>query len=114
MVINAAFPLVFETYPIFFQWLGQRRDQSWESDSQKRLYKTKTTQIYQYLDLYSGPEFIMHYKYSVILNVTYVTMFYGPGLPILFPVAALNYVIFFCAERYGLAYTYEMPPMMND
>lgn len=41
-------------------------------------------------------------------------MFYGAGLPILFPIAALSYFIFYCAERYGLAYTYEMPPSMND
>ena len=39
---------------------------------------------------------------------------YGAGLPILFPIAALSYFIFYCAERYGLAYTYEMPPSMND
>lgn len=66
------------------------------------------------MDLYSGPDFIIHFKYSAILNVTYVTMFYGPGLPILFPIAALSYFIFYCAERYGLAYTYEMPPTMDD
>ena len=41
-------------------------------------------------------------------------MMYGAGLPILFPIAALSYFIFYCAERYGLAYTYEMPPSMND
>ena len=66
------------------------------------------------MDLYSGPEFIIHYKYSGILNVTYVTMFYGPGLPILFPIAVISYIIIYCIERYGLAYTYQMPPAMND
>lgn len=66
------------------------------------------------MDLYSGPDFIIHFKYSAILNVTYVTMFYGPGLPILFPIAACTYVILYCIERYGLAYIYEMPPAMDD
>ena len=66
------------------------------------------------MDLYSGPDFIIHFKYSAILNVTYVTMFYGPGLPILFPIAALSYFILYSAERYGLAYTYQMPPTMDD
>ena len=41
-------------------------------------------------------------------------MFYGAGLPILFPVAAFSYFIFYATERYGLAYTYEMPPTMDD
>ncbi len=78
------------------------------------MYSTKTTQIYQYLDLYSGPEFIIHFKYSTILNVTYVTMFYGAGVPILFPIAALTYLVLWATERWGLAYTYEMPPAMDD
>ena len=64
--------------------------------------------------MYSGAKFEAHYKYSIILNITYVTMFYGAGIPILFPIAAFSYVIFYCAERYGLAYTYQMPPSMDD
>ena len=55
------------------------------------------------MDLYSGPDFIIHFKYSFILNVTYVTMFYGAGLPILFPIAVLSYIIFYICERYQLA-----------
>ena len=78
-------------------------DQGWERDPELRLYKTKKTQIYQYLDLYSGPDFIIHFKYSFILNVTYVTMLYGAGLPILFPIAVLSYIIFYICERYQLA-----------
>ena len=83
-------------------------------DKQKRLYTTKTTQIYKYLELYSGPDYIIHFKYSGILNVTYVTMMYGLGLPILFPIAALTYFIFWSVERYGIAYTYQMPPALDD
>ena len=64
------------------------------------------TQIYRYIDLYSGPDYIIHFKYSNILNVTYVTMMYGLGLPILFPIAMLTYLIFWSVERCGIAYTY--------
>jgi len=49
-----------------------------------------------------------------MLNVTYVTMFYGPGIPILFPIAAFAYLTLWVTERYGLAYTYQMPPRMDD
>lgn len=65
-----------------------------------RLYKTKCSQIYQYMDLYSGPDYIIHFKYSTLLNFTFVTMMYGLGLPILFPIAALAYFIFWATERY--------------
>ena len=70
------------------------------------MYRTKTTQIYQYLDLYSGAEYIIHFKYSILLNTTYVTMMYGLGLPILFPIAAFSYFVFWVTERYQMAYTY--------
>jgi len=41
------------------------------------------------MDLYSGPEYIIHYKYSLLLNSAFVTMMYGLGMPILFPIAVL-------------------------
>ena len=66
------------------------------------------------MDLYSGPDYIVHFKYSGILNVTFVTMFYGLGLPILFPIAMLSYLIFWMTERYQIAYSYQLPPAMDD
>ena len=70
------------------------------------MYNTKCTQIYQYLDLYTGPNYIVHYKYSGVLNIIYVTMMYGLGLPALFPIAFISFFIFWATERYQLAYTY--------
>ena len=46
--------------------------------------------------------------------MTFVTMMYGLGLPILFPIAFLSYLIFWITERYQIAYFYKMPPSMND
>lgn len=64
--------------------------------------------------MYSGPSYIVHFKYSAIFNVTFVTMMYGLGLPILFPIAVLNYVIFYLLERWHMAYTYQLPPSLDD
>jgi hypothetical protein len=61
-----------------------------------------------------GPEFIIHHKYSNILNVTFVTMMYGVGIPILFPIACLNFTIMWLLERYHLAYTFQIPPTFDD
>lgn len=58
------------------------------------------------MDLYSGPEYELHLKYSTLLNFTFVTMMYGLGLPILFPIAAVAYAISWVTERYQMAYTY--------
>jgi len=64
--------------------------------------------------LHSGPDYTLHFKYSAILNITFVTLMYGIGLPILFPLAIVAYAIFWHLERYGIAYTYKMPPVLDD
>ena len=40
--------------------------------------------------VYGGGDYVLHFKYSGVLNVVYVTMFYGMGMPILFPIAGIN------------------------
>ena len=41
-------------------------------------------------------------------------MLYGIGLPMLFPVSVASFFIFWVTERYQLAYTYQLPPAMDD
>lgn len=41
-------------------------------------------------------------------------MLYGVGIPILFPIAVISYIIFYMLERYCMAYTYQMPPSLDD
>jgi len=54
-------------------------------------YKTRCTGMQKYKDIYSGADYIIHYKYAGCLNIIYLTMMYGIGLPILFPIAAFNF-----------------------
>lgn len=54
-------------------------------------YNTKKTSIAQFKNLWFGGEYLIHYKQSASLNICYVTMMYGLGMPILFPLAALNF-----------------------
>jgi len=42
------------------------------------------------MDLYLGPEYLLHFRYAKIFNLVYCAMLYGVGLPILFPITALN------------------------
>jgi len=41
-------------------------------------------------------------------------MMYGLGLPMLFPIAFVSFFIFWLTERYQIAYTYQLPPAMDD
>lgn len=57
---------------------------------------------------------MIHYKYSAILNIAFVTMMYGMGLPILFPIAAFSFFTLYCMEKLLLHYVYREPPMYDE
>jgi len=90
---------------IFFRWIdrgftiGENKD-----------HPTKTKSIMQYVDLYAGPEFLMHFKYSAMLNIVFVTMMYGIALPILFLYAILGLLVLWVSEKLLFFYTYRLPP----
>mmetsp|Transcript_39253 Transcript_39253/g.37670 ORF Transcript_39253/g.37670 Transcript_39253/m.37670 type:complete len:89 (-) Transcript_39253:443-709(-) len=88
MLFTAYWPLLEFGYLygllLFFRILDRRC-------SREPSTRAKTVQAY--VDLYSGPEYYMHFKYSAILNVVYVTFMYGVALPILFPIALLFFVV---------------------
>ena len=102
MLINAFFPYIEFCIAYSKFWVFRRMDRSWGSDT----YKTKKTSMQLYIDLYSGPEYLIHFKYSGMMNVTFVTLMYGMGMPILFPIAALTYFNLYTLERLLVSYFY--------
>ena len=73
---------------------------------------SKTIQAFEHV--YDGPIFCIHYKYSFILNVTWVTFLYGPGMPYLFPMAWIAMFTLYTVERLMIAYSYQKPPMYDS
>lgn len=67
-----------------------------------------------YKILYSGADYVIHFKYSGILNICYITMMYGVGMPILFPLAALNFMNQYICERTIVAWGMKQPPALDD
>jgi len=57
-----------------------------------------------YRALYSGKDYLIHFRYSSMLNVAFVTMLYGLGIPILFPIAILRLFNQYVCERLVVAY----------
>ena len=110
MFINAFMPIISESIVIATGSIFRCIDRGCTRD----IYKTRQSQIYSYIDLYVGPDHVIHFKYSQLLNVTFVTMMYGLGMPILFPIAGVSYLVFWLVERYQIAYTYPMPPALDD
>ena len=75
---------------------------------------TKSTSIQGYVSTYQGPMYFMHYKYSSILTIVYMTMMYGFGMPVLFPIAMLSFLILYFVEKLMLFYGYVLPPMYDE
>lgn len=55
----------------------------------------------------------MHYKYSYILVVVFVTFTFGVGLPILFPIGFLSISLLYITERLMIVYSYRRPIMFS-
>ena len=103
MIINAIFPFVEFGIAFTKLWVFRTLDRGLFT---KDTYYTKKTNMQTYIDIYSGPEYLIHFKYSGILNVTFVTLMYGIGQPVLFPIAVISYFILYSIERVLIAYFY--------
>lgn len=77
-------------------------------------YKTKKNNIQNYVLLYGGPGYLIHFKYSMILNTIFVTCMYGVGMPILFPIGLVSLFVLYCNERLTIAYFYMQPPSFDQ
>ena len=76
--------------------------------------KTKKKTLFAYQNLYSGPEFQIHYKYAYMLTITWVTFLFGPGMPILFPIALMGLLIQYSSDQYMLAKQLRKPPVYDE
>ena len=62
----------------------------------------------------SCPMLELYFKYSDAIVVVYVTMMYGLGMPILFPIAAFTLFNQWLCERIVVAWSVKLPPAMDD
>ena len=102
LIITGIFPFIEIAMAWTLLAVARRYDRGSGADN----YTTKKTSIALYGELYSGPEYIIHAKYSMILNIAFCTMVYGIGVPLLFPIAAFAMWIMYSVERLTIAYFY--------
>ena len=110
MMIQSFLPYVKLTTGFVIPRLKALLDNDFTGD----VYKTKCTALAQYINLYSGEDYVIHFKYSTVLNVVYITMMYGVGMPMLFPLAAFNFFNQWITERIIVAYQVRLPPALDD
>ena len=100
MLIEAFMPLSDLAVAFVTPLVMQRLDNKNTGDP----YQTKSTSMHAFKSAYGGADFSIQFKYSNALNVVYITMMYGLGMPILFPLAAINLSLKWATERIIVAY----------
>jgi len=75
---------------------------------------TKKNTIQAYINLYSGPEYAMHFKYSSMMNVLFVCFMYGLAIPLLFPISLMAFTVLYITEKLTITYFYRQPPMFDE
>ena len=80
----------------------------------KEIPKTKKVTLQQFIELYSGPEVVLHFKYAQVLNLVYVCFTHGLALPLLFPITYLGILNVYICEKIMFAYFYRQPPLFDN
>jgi len=88
MVINSVMPFVNLCVAFTIPRIKRGLDNGFTGDP----YKTKKTSIQNFKLLYTGTEYLIHFKYSDCLNVSYIAMMYGIAMPLLFPITACTLI----------------------
>jgi len=110
MVFNIYFPVIMEIINLGVRSLKRLIDYVSRGEGTSTSKKT----IQAYIDLYSGPVYFLHFKYSSILNITFIAMMFGAGMPVLFPVAAASLITLYFLEKFMLYYVYQAPPAYDE
>lgn len=80
----------------------------------KDKYVTRMTSLAEYIELYAGINHLLHYGYSTLLVIIFVTFMFGFGIPILFPIAFCAIVVLYRVEKFNLYYVYRTPPAYDE
>jgi len=60
--------------------------------------------------MHVGPEFEFAFNYAQMLSTFFVCLIFSTGIPILYPIAAANFMIFYIMEKYFFIHMYKIPP----
>jgi len=66
------------------------------------------------VELYSGPEYMIHYRFSTIMLHVAISFVYGAAMPLLYPIACLALLVLYINERLLVCYYYREPPAFDE
>ena len=89
MCITAVFPLIELSMWYTINNLKRLYDRGFTSD----VSKTKQPSMQCYVDLYCGPEYLIHYRYSTLLMHVGISFMYGAAMPLLYPISFFGFIV---------------------
>ena len=98
--------LAYETWYAFLRW----RDRHWTRDSRK----TRKLTQQEYEQINTGSELDMAGRYSDLMVVTYIVMFYGSGMPVMYPLAFCYFFITFWVDKFLILKCHRKPKIADD
>lgn len=110
MLSQALWPLI--EFGMFYSIINFTRclDRGFGSDT----FVSKAPSVQAYIDLYAGPQYLIHYRYAAILLQISVAFCYGCTMPPLYAIACVAFVILYINERLLVCYYYREPPAFDE
>ena len=103
MSFNIIMPLLYEGVGFLKRLVMRLKDRKCRKSG------TSCTSYMEYIELYSGPDYLIHFKYALQMNIIFVTLMFGTAIPLLFPVAFLSFIIIYFLETFALFRIYRKP-----
>ena len=110
MIITAIWPLIVLSYT----WIVMQALRFYDRRFSSSTYVTRKPSVQTYIDLFVGPEFDIHWRYSAILFQMSISLFYGAGIPILYIVTFVGMFIQYVLDRLLVCYFFREPPTYDD
>ncbi len=63
---------------------------------------------------YRGVDMELASRYAVLLNIIFMTMFYGMAFPIFYVFSSIALLVMFSSEKYAFLRHYQIPPAFDD
>ena len=110
MFMTALWPLI--EFGMFYAIMnfGRCFDRGFGSNT----FVTSVPTVQAYIDLYAGPDYLIHYRYATILLNIGVAFMYGTAMPYLYVCALIAFVILYINERLLVCFYYREPPAFDE
>ena len=113
MLINAFMPYIEVMIAMIMKQIFRILDRG-SSGSVDSTKQSKKTTKQAFIDLYSGPVYMIHFKYSTVIMQVYIAFAYGLFVPFLFITSTIGVINMYIVERLCMYYFYQYPPSYDD